>query len=226
MNTYLDSDLKPYYSLLQEYLNGKKKHELTRWYLHTIEESVESYLKINYSYDPTACPENYIDYAPRDLGLIKSNLQIIHSLITTNTEEHRKLRIHFIDPLKYNVYVEIDKYVRNLETFLLSELGKIFKITEENDVVSTIRILCETTLHKYPKQLQDQVSESLKDLEYIRTMKLLEEQFFSDARVDTDKQLSDIVPISGLILGKLHRLENELKTVLDHWSRNTVTLKK
>jgi len=28
---------------------------------------------------------------------------------------------------------------------------------------------------------------------------------------------SDIVPVTGLILSKLHRTENELKTVYHHW---------
>jgi len=28
---------------------------------------------------------------------------------------------------------------------------------------------------------------------------------------------SDIVPVTGLIVNRLHRLENELKTVFDHW---------
>lgn len=29
--------------------------------------------------------------------------------------------------------------------------------------------------------------------------------------------LSDVVPLSGLLLGRLHRLENEHRTVLEHW---------
>eukprot|EP00005_Dracoamoeba_jomungandri_P011726 CAMPEP_0174269542 /NCGR_PEP_ID=MMETSP0439-20130205/41414_1 /TAXON_ID=0 /ORGANISM="Stereomyxa ramosa, Strain Chinc5" /LENGTH=70 /DNA_ID=CAMNT_0015358381 /DNA_START=416 /DNA_END=625 /DNA_ORIENTATION=+ len=45
-------------------------------------------------------------------------------------------------------------------------------------------------------------------------MKRLEEEFFEKKEVTG---LPDIVPISGLILGKLHRLENELRTVLEHW---------
>ena len=28
---------------------------------------------------------------------------------------------------------------------------------------------------------------------------------------------TDIVPLSGIISGKLHRIENEHKTVLEHW---------
>jgi hypothetical protein len=68
----------------------------------------------------------------------------------------------------------------------------------------------------------------LGDIHYIDEMKRLEQDFFVDltataASPPEPKQKkappSDIVPITGLIVGKLHRLENELKTVVEHWSR-------
>mgnify|MGYP001148477982 FL=1 len=74
------------------------------------------------------------------------------------------------------------------------------------------------------------------ELWYIREMKRLEKGFFTEegsinpnntvvgtflggAAENKSSSVSDIVPISGLILGKLHRLENELKTIMEHWGR-------
>lgn len=38
-----------------------------------------------------------------------------------------------------------------------------------------------------------------------------------------DKRPSDIVPVAGLITGRFHRMENELKTVLQHWGRTAIS---
>lgn len=68
------------------------------------------------------------------------------------------------------------------------------------------------------------------DIHYINEMKRLEQDFFSPNPTITSNSSespqyqkksapSDIVPVTGLIVGKLHRLENELKTVVEHWSR-------
>ena len=73
------------------------------------------------------------------------------------------------------------------------------------------------------------------ELWYIREMKRLEKGFFTEEGVinpnntlvgtflgetaQKSSSVSDIVPISGLILGKFHRLENELKTIMEHWGR-------
>lgn len=71
---------------------------------------------------------------------------------------------------------------------------------------------------------------------YIREMKKLELGFFAqdgtinmhnkpaggflgEGGAKSNSSVSDIVPISGLILSKFHRLENELKTILEHWGR-------
>lgn len=55
------------------------------------------------------------------------------------------------------------------------------------------------------------VADILKDLEYLREMKRREE-------TGKDRGLGiDIVPISGLIVGRFCRLRNELKTVIEIW---------
>lgn len=64
----------------------------------------------------------------------------------------------------------------------------------------------------------------LGDIHYIDEMKRLEQDFFGDPSAPPQERQkksppSDIVPVTGLIVGKLHRLENELKTVVEHWSR-------
>jgi hypothetical protein len=60
------------------------------------------------------------------------------------------------------------------------------------------------------------------DLAYINEMARLEREFFGNNSIEgaTEKKApSDIVPVTGLILSRFHRLENELKTILEHWGR-------
>jgi hypothetical protein len=62
---------------------------------------------------------------------------------------------------------------------------------------------------------------------YIEEVRRLDETFFGSAGANADAAHangaaqrngpSDIVPITGLIVNRIHRLENELKTVQDHW---------
>jgi hypothetical protein len=65
--------------------------------------------------------------------------------------------------------------------------------------------------------------ETLKqDLLYIEQMEFYEQKtlrFLETGEPLPKSPLSEIVPISGLILGKFHRIENELKTVLEHWRK-------
>ena len=55
------------------------------------------------------------------------------------------------------------------------------------------------------------------DLQHIDKMKELERTFLS-ADVG-QKRMSDVVPVAGLIVSRLHRLENEHRTALHHWGR-------
>eukprot|EP00013_Stygamoeba_regulata_P028133 CAMPEP_0177646890 /NCGR_PEP_ID=MMETSP0447-20121125/10008_1 /TAXON_ID=0 /ORGANISM="Stygamoeba regulata, Strain BSH-02190019" /LENGTH=636 /DNA_ID=CAMNT_0019149439 /DNA_START=11 /DNA_END=1922 /DNA_ORIENTATION=+ len=55
----------------------------------------------------------------------------------------------------------------------------------------------------------------LKDLQYMCTMRALEETFQEDKPVR--RELTHVVPISGLIMTRLHVIEQELNTALDVW---------
>ena len=98
-----------------------------------------------------------------------------------------------------------------------------------------------STENRKVEEIKEQVAyvESLvHEIWYIREMKKLERGLFTqDGTINpqnkpggtflggavTEKSnnssVSDIVPISGLILSKFHRLENELKTIIEHWGR-------
>ncbi len=90
------------------------------------------------------------------------------------------------------------------------------------------------------QQTIQKLGDLLKDLQYLNRMKELELEYYStnDTHLDQNNNLnnanspsvgnssnnntkkaglSDIVPISGIILGRFHRLDNELRTVYDHW---------
>jgi hypothetical protein len=56
---------------------------------------------------------------------------------------------------------------------------------------------------------------------YINKVRKLDETFFDtpdpSSKSATASGPSDIVPITGLIVNRIHRVDNELKTVQDHW---------
>lgn len=90
----------------------------------------------------------------------------------------------------------------------------------------------------YDKKKFHNLEGLVQDINYIFEMKKLEQEHFKNSIIINNQMLenhnlkknnkhshnrqnsvSNIVPISGLILSKFHRIENELKTVLEHWTK-------
>ncbi len=173
-------------------------------------------------FDLHAVPYSYLDEAPKSLDSIRINIQIIYKFLNLRSPEAlQELRETLIDPLKQEIYNRIDEFLDCAETVLLSLLGRIHRKTNGPFSLETAKVLFSNAKHNFSKTQQTQIENLLHDIAYIMQMKQLEYDFFS---TDTPAsrgatELSQIVPITGLIVGKLHRLENELKTVLEHWSQ-------
>jgi hypothetical protein len=71
-----------------------------------------------------------------------------------------------------------------------------------------------------------QISGLIKDIDYLREMKKIEESLDRAAMKGetVPLSLSHVVPISGLFLSCFYRLENELKTVLELWAPESIPL--
>lgn len=80
---------------------------------------------------------------------------------------------------------------------------------------------------RWPPTIAAALRSLWKDVVYLETILRMEDDFARGAAAEDEGRggspkkkegLSDVVPISGLVLGKLHRLENEHRTALQHWT--------
>jgi len=241
----LDSPILAYSRLLHEQFFERTKDDLTRWWLQLIEARVDSFLQaLGYNFE--AVPFHYIDQPPRSMPAILKNLELIRLLLKSsgnNTTSatlptRQSLQNELVEPLKKEIYHRIDEYVRCVMLFLWWECTWLLGIDiktcaahrnhsddqhgEEGNVVDIGQL--EELLKKsrtVPEWRRKLLLSLLGDLHYIYEMKRLEQDFFkaSAASPQAKAAPSDIVPVTGLIMSKLHRLENELRTVVEHWSR-------
>lgn len=104
----------------------------------------------------------------------------------------KNLRESVVDPIRNEIYERIDEFVRDGEEFL--------EIEKERYGQADGRY---THLERYIKDLKD--------------MKSDENSAFS-GKGNRLSNSRGVVPINGLIVGYLYRLEYELSTAIDHWS--------
>jgi hypothetical protein len=160
----------------------------------------------------------------------------------------RHLQAGLVDPLKREIYTRIDEYAHSVLLFLWHECNSLlgFHIATTNEhshfAPSSVRHETDSGKGLVPSADLSFVQERLEqtnavpqarrklllsligEIHYIDEMKRLEQHFFASSTSGSPQPqgktaLSDIVPVTGLIVGKLHRLENELRTVVEHWSR-------
>jgi hypothetical protein len=169
---------------------------------------MEVYLR-THGYDFDTIPFDYIREPPANLASVKKNLKLIEEILDPKESKHSSKE--FIQELAKEIYAKVDEFVAKLEAVL-------------NDHNATSPILDRIGLRKrLSGYLQSQEEEMnvqgmkaaetlIKDVEYLRQMKVLETE---------ESAGKDIVPITGLIIGRFCRLRNELKTVLSIWGKSS-----
>jgi hypothetical protein len=192
-------------------LKGDEKRELSEWYLSHIEDSVDGVLE-GLGYDWEVVPRDYLEKPPRGGHLhgVRDNLKLIEECMNPENDVHGITK--FMLALRAEVYVRLDSYVERV-LFVVSEtLG----VQVELDQIADFRQLVQEGAIDMPddETTATWIDDCFKDLDYIREMKELEEVTFERQRV----ALSKVVPITGLIFSRFHRVENELRTVLELWS--------
>eukprot|EP01112_Ceratiomyxa_fruticulosa_P009529 TRINITY_DN248_c0_g1_i2.p1 TRINITY_DN248_c0_g1~~TRINITY_DN248_c0_g1_i2.p1 ORF type:complete len:279 (-),score=56.59 TRINITY_DN248_c0_g1_i2:63-899(-) len=230
----------------QHYLDGTKKRELSHWWLQHIEDQVDSYLTKIQGYVVDAVPYHYIDQPPKSLKAIENNLRVVHALLDDlKVPFENPTRSNLVEILKKEVYSVINTFHHDLYVILWDNLTTLnpnthLSLTSPtflNDATTLLsqnakQINTNTTTQNnsnnnhndnntIPPSLINSLSEILQDIRYIDEMKNLDRIFFEDMH-NEEKYASntgpaDTVPVTGLIVSKLHRIENELKTVLTHW---------
>ena len=140
-------------------------------------------------------PHNYTNVPPNDLSVVRGNLGLIQSLMRYDNVELDEM----VSRVTKEVYCVLDE--------LIAETEFVLQYTSSD----------ESTSEKHAKY---KVSVE-KDVKYLMKMKAMDDEIqLRRARGDLEArelEMSDVVPISGLIMARLHVLECELRTAVEIW---------
>eukprot|EP01102_Stenamoeba_stenopodia_P006312 TRINITY_DN172_c0_g1_i1.p1 TRINITY_DN172_c0_g1~~TRINITY_DN172_c0_g1_i1.p1 ORF type:complete len:941 (+),score=160.26 TRINITY_DN172_c0_g1_i1:162-2984(+) len=187
----------------RELLDGTRKSKLTQWWLHLIESRTDKFLQ-DLGFVVDALPDDYIEKPPKDMDVVKKNLEIIREVLDVKTDKHKTTEL--IKLLCDRIYPVIKDFVSQAQ-FMISEQFDLHKDPILDKYENELNSKLEKT-----EQIETWFAELMKDIKTLKKMKGME-----SAR--PDKKSLDIVPISGLIIGRFVRQENELKTAIELWNR-------
>ena len=108
---------------------------------------------------------------------------------------------------KETIYPEIDKFISCAQIVLAEQLGLDYRIFCLEEAEAKF-VEGKATMDA---EVVDWIGDMLQDIRYLLTMKQLE------SPQEGQEKTLDIVPVTGLIVGRFYRIENELRTVVDHW---------
>ena len=110
----------------EAYLSGQKKQELSDWWLHYIEESVDTYLH-QHGYDPSCVPFEYLDKPPSSMARLQDNIRIVHRLLGDLGHKRHphttKTQAELINPVKKSVYEKVDTLSTHLKLVLWDQIN-------------------------------------------------------------------------------------------------------
>jgi hypothetical protein len=97
----------------REFVTGKKKTELTDWWLQTIEERVDEYLR-DAGYQPDSIGYMYTSVAPDNLDIVQRNYRVFEDITKCRLQGY----FEFILRTTEEIYSGIDPYITEMELLL------------------------------------------------------------------------------------------------------------
>ena len=167
------------------------------WWLFHIEKKADQYLK-DCGYEHDVLPENYTKEKPKDLDSLKKNLLIVQDLIEGESEELD----NFVDETTLEVYEMLEKLLHEIE-FVLQR-----KWTKMNLEV---------------EYTEEDIESLKKDYDYLMKVKEmdleLKEKRKQKVREKEPLRISEVVPVSGLVMARFHIFRAECQTSLLVWEK-------
>mmetsp|Transcript_401 Transcript_401/g.1385 ORF Transcript_401/g.1385 Transcript_401/m.1385 type:complete len:1016 (-) Transcript_401:1555-4602(-) len=206
-------------------LNSTRKLQLSEWWLGLIRSSVKQLLMDN-MYDFHAVNSDYIESPPDDIDSIRQNLELIQEILSPRVDKHGVVE-KLIKPLTARIYPKLDELVELMYIVLMDqdfEHGQT-SVKEFNLAQYEGRLREATGEPGGPSaELSARLQSLVKDARYIHEMKSHEKNFRQEQEAPAPGLqraksfvMVDAVPVSGLIMNYFHRMEVELKTVLELW---------
>eukprot|EP01102_Stenamoeba_stenopodia_P005728 TRINITY_DN16465_c0_g1_i1.p1 TRINITY_DN16465_c0_g1~~TRINITY_DN16465_c0_g1_i1.p1 ORF type:complete len:760 (-),score=107.96 TRINITY_DN16465_c0_g1_i1:62-2341(-) len=211
---------------IDEILSGRAKAKVTSWWLNRIETSCNGFLQ-TLNYDFEAIPANYIEEPPTSIRSVQTNLGIIQEILNPRADVHGLKP--FIIKLRGEIQPKLDELQADSEDVLQFRYNITLSSSLRSPVVKKDKEYAREEAFKEPtptlplstsmaSSKHVSVASLVEDIKYMRQMKAMEKEF-DDADNSKSKHLTltNVVPISGLILARFHIIENELQTILDVW---------
>ena len=211
-----ESELKKFRTNIEERLrglapavehvkSGMRKRELVSWWLDLTREKVMKYLHEK-GYDENVVTRDYINDPPLNFKGVKKNLELVRATLDDINGARKEEGLWpIIAQLKEEVYGKIDEYISDCEIVL----SDVFSITLDSFSLETGKKLLETRKSSFSPGKYSQLFQLLDDMDYLKQMKELE-----DCK---EKRSMHIVPVSGLCISRVVRLEQEMRTVCEVW---------
>ncbi|EFA76410.1 hypothetical protein PPL_10175 [Heterostelium album PN500] len=195
-----------------EILDGTRKLRVVNWWLTLIKEQVEDYLKAR-GFTPDAVPADYTVTPPASLKVVADNLVVLHNALPSGCSIDPQL-IDLVRRLKDAIYPVIEDFNSCIRYILCEWLDIDFK--EDGEYIDFGAALAKNLATLSSDNIA-KIKRMIKDSEYLTEMVRLENSIVDSSYDDARRYESDIIPISGLIFGRLYRIENELRTVIECW---------
>jgi len=170
---------------------------LCEWWLTLIETEANNFLQ-KHGFVKDSLPFNYLSVPPPDLEVVKSNYSLIQQMMKCDCKEMDELLIRVTN----EVYSVLDEFIEDTK-FTLEFQAK--------DGIS------------YEKFEQYKTSLEM-DVEYLTKMKQMdveiqERRASGNVEACGKMEMTDVVPIGGLIMARIHILECEMRTALERWDK-------
>jgi hypothetical protein len=180
---------------MQEIINGTRKKEVCDRWLNDIEIDSDNFL-LTQGFIPNSLPFNYTSTPPANLSVVHHNAALIKRLMMTSGGELEK----FLDQTTKKVYLQLDR--------LLAETQFTLIFNRENGFTGT-------DFENRKRQLE-------MDMEYLLKMKEMDDEICirrqkKNFESVTKFEMTDVVPVGGLIMARFHIMECEFVTAIEIW---------
>jgi hypothetical protein len=178
------------FKYLEGLANGTRKAILCSWWLSYIETRVDKFLS-SHGYVHDSLPFNYTDVPPADMIAVQRNHSVLTKLLKDESGELSSLIIK----LTQKIYQILNPFKHDLEVFVREKWWVFLQNPEEAQI-------------KVQKVLDD-----------MNEMKRMDEDVLNGC-VGEKKgkiEMTQIVPISGLVMARFSVYECELRTSIEIW---------
>lgn len=209
---------------------------------HRAENLVDSFLASHYRFQPDAIPWDYLDTPPANLAVVQSNLNtLLHvtaDVFLPSSLVAKDLIVPFVVEAWEGMLTPLRLAMMEQREALLglAQQALLFSTTTPTTTTASGASSSSGGIMPLEQRCRKLISELDKDLWYLSRIYALEEFHHLSSQQPQQQQqqqssateqhqqggkdsMSDFVTMSGIVIGRLHRLENEHRTVVEHWAK-------